>query len=1023
MRFLPRSLGVFRMRARLTLALVSAAVAAVAAGCTTSTSNGTVTVAITPAGPVNAVPGGAPTGFSAQTSNTSNQVTWTLTPPAGAGTISPNTGRSVIYTPPATASAPTTVTLTAVVNGVGINASVTINLAPSVVTAQTIPSLKAAVTVTYDSRDIPNISCQTQLDCFTVQGYLHARDRLFEMDFLRREAEGKLSEILGEAALSQDEQFRTLFTTPFSSPPGQSLGNALTGVLPADELAILQAYSNGANAYISAMQAGDPSAPFPAEYGQLAIPFTLGPSVIELWTPSDTMAIVRLFQFQLSETLSDEIDNTLFLQAYGQGPLVDFAKVNAWLRCQQPVPNAYTITAAVAGTPPVAASRPLAPPKGALSVPTFAGGTQGLRALSDRLKALKQSFSSAYERAGSNNWVVKGTSSASGASMVANDPHLPLQYPPLFHLSSLTSTDGLEAIGAAFPGTPGYEIGRSTHIGWGVTVVGYDVTDVYLETIDPTTGKVLFGPPGSEVSLIVVPSPITVRTGSVGTTGDTKTVPYAVELMPFHGPIVQQLSSTQLLSMRWVGLEISRCGATSNLPCNPLKAFLGLLTAANVDAAFAVLANYDTGAQNFVIADDTGNIGYDPHAFVPLRPWAGNAVNLGPAGTFNLWPWAALPGVGVAEWGDGTGNLWIPDAQLPQGKNPTKGYFATANAAPWAKNCTTDPTIPIPFSLGLSPTAAPATPYLSFAWDDATAFRASRIDARLAGYTADGGTVSLADMQSIQTDHVATIAGAFLPLMPAPSSSTGSYAAAMTLMGSWQTNGLNCPSGLTGTDPVASLPDTSGTNAQDSAACLLFHAFLNRLLVTVFTPSLAPVGLGVNAVNAIKAMLFMLTPGLPIVDQTFCAPQTCAQQAQAAMTTAYDQVSQTFGAQSNWIWGRVHTMTPASYGAAAGVTGNNYNPGPFARPGGAFTVDVGNPGLRADNVLSFPYGSGSNVRWIAVLDGSATKEQLPGPIEDGPFYSSSPGLLGQYVSNDYFDFPWGATAISASTVRTQTFSP
>jgi hypothetical protein len=63
------------------------------------------------------------------------------------------------------------------------------------------------------------------------------------------------------------------------------------------------------------------------------------------------------------------------------------------------------------------------------------------------------------------------------------------------------------------------------------------------------------------------------------------------------------------------------------------------------------------------------------------------------------------------------------------------------------------------------------------------------------------------------------------------------------------------------------------------------------------------------------------------------------------------------------------------------------------------------------------------VRWIAALDGSATKEQLPGPIEDGPFYASTPGLLGQYVNNEYFDFPFGAAAISATTVRTQTFSP
>ncbi len=1005
------------MRARLPLALVSAALTVAAAGCSTSTSSGgTVAVTITPAGPVSAAPGGSVAGFTARTYNTSNNVTWSLSPATGAGTISPTTGRSIIYTPPAAIGSATSVTLTASVNGA--SATATINLAPTVVTAQTIPGLSAPVTVTYDARDIPNINCQSQLDCFAVQGYLHAHDRLFEMDILRRTAEGKLSELLGNAELATDIQFRTLFTTPFSNPPGMSLGEALVGELGTNELNILQAYAQGVNAYITAMKNGDPSAPFPGEYGLLL--YTVTPAIVAEWLPSDTLAMARLFQFQLSETLSDETNNGLFLQTYAQGPSEDLAKVNAWLRCQQPVPNAYTIASAVAGTGGPVASKAAGSTAltSKLSVPALQGATEGLRALSARLANLRRAFANPGERAGSNNWVVNGTSSASGAAMVANDPHLSLQYPPLFHLSSLTSTDGLQVVGGVFPGIPGALIGRSAHIGWGVTVVGYDVTDVYLETLDPSTGNIIFG--GGEVPLVAVPQTVTVRIANAGTTPDTMTVPITVLLSPVHGPIVQQLSPTQLLSMRWTGLEVNRCGATSNQPCNPLRAFLGLLTAANVEAAFAALAFYDTGAQNFVIADDTGNIGYDPHAFVPQRPWAGNVVNLGPAGTFTLLPWAPLPGVGVAEWGDGQGNLWVPDAQLPQGMNPARGFFATANAAPWAQNCTTDPTIPAPLSLGLASSGPPAVPYLSFAWDDPTAFRAGRIDTLLTAYTADGGTVSLADMQTIQTDHVATIAASFLPLLPTPSSTTGSYAAAMQLMTTWQTDGLNCPSGLTGTDPVASLPDTSGTNAQDSAACLLFHAFLNRFLTDVFTAPLAAAGQGVDPVNAIKAALFMLTPGLPGAYQTFCANQNCAAQAQTDMAAAYDQVSQTFGGQSNWIWGRVHSMAPQSlvFPLIQGL----YNPGPYARPGGAFTVDVGSPSLRTDNVLSFPYGAGSNVRWIAVLDGSATKEQLPGPIVDGPLYPGSPGLLGQYVVNQYFDFPWGASAISAATVRTQTFS-
>ena len=1001
------------MRARLTFTLLSFVLGALAVGCT-STTNGTATIALTPAGPVTAVAGGAPIGFSAATANTSDVVTWTLSPAAGAGTISPSTGRSVFYTPPATASASTAVVLTASVSGV--SASATINVGPGTITSVTIPSLSAAVTVTYDDRDIPNISCQKKLDCFAVQGYLHAHDRLFEMDILRRTAEGKLSEIIGDSELGMDLQFRTLFMTPFSVPtgtstPGQPLGDALVQALTADPdpdsqeaLAVITAYTNGVNAYISAMKANDPSAPFPAEYGMLLYP--LSPSVVAAWLPRDTLAIARLQQFELSETLSDEIDNGLFLATYalGENPNVpvDLNKVNAWIRCQQPLPAFTYPAASVASRPPVSSK---AAALKAPAIPALSGATQGLRELSARLKALKKVFSTNGERAGSNNWVVKGTSAASGASMVANDPHLSLNYPPLFHLSSLTG-DGLQVVGGTFPGIPGALIGRSAHLGWGVTVVGYDVTDVYLETFADASHFMFTPGPSGKAAIIPVPQTISYITAT-----GMKTQNGVVLLSQFHGPIVGG-SATQPVSMRWTGLEVNRCGPTSNQTCNPFKAFFGLLTAASVADAFVSLAAYDTGAQNFVLADDSGNIGFDPHAFVPQRPWTANA---------SLLAWAPLPGTGVAEWGGADGSLWVPDALLPHSQNPDAGFLATANAAPTDAYCTQDITIPAPFSLGLGTGSAPTVPYLSFDWDDPTAFRASRIDTRLAGYTANGGKVSESDMESIQTDHVATIAASFLPLMPAPTSTTDSYGKAMALMSAWTTDGLNCPTGLQGTDPVASPPDPDAMNAQDSSACLLFHAFLNRLLVTVFTEPLAAAGLGIDGGKAIKAILFMLTPGLPSSVQSFCAPMTCQAQAQAAMTASYNQLTQELGAQSNWIWGRLHSMSPQSlvFPLVAGL----FNPGPYARPGGAFTVDVGNPGLRSDNVLSFQYGSGSNVRWIAVLDGSTTKDQLPGPEIDGPLYPGSPGLLGQYVVNEYFDFPYGAAAISAATVRTQTFSP
>jgi penicillin amidase len=989
------------MRARPALVLMAGFLGVAGVGCSTDVGNlpdgGSAAITLLPAGPILTTAGGPSTSFTALTS-TGGTVAWTLSP--AVGTISPTSGLSNTYTPPATATAAAQVTLTATLSGGGGSASVAITVAANSITipAGKIPGLTATVTVTFDERDIPNIACTKQEDCFAVQGYIHARDRLFEMDVFRRTALGEMAELVGDNALASDKQFRTLFMTR----DGQRLANALVATLDADTRSKVEAYARGVTTYITQMKAGDPAAPMPAEYGMLLYPVPA--SAIRDWTVADTLAEARLFQFQLSETLSKEIDVGQFYLTYGPGaPLEDLGKVNAWIRCQQPIP-AFTLSAnAVApggGTTAAAARAPVP------AMPHLKDAAQTLRELSARLHQIPGPFVPVGDRAGSNNWVIKGTSSATGKSMVANDPHLSLNYPPLFHLATLTG-DGLQVLGGAFPGVPGALIGRGAHVAWGVTVVGYDVTDVYVEQVAGATPQgvpqITFLPAaGGKVTLIPVQQTVGIRT-SAGIQTQTITV----LVSPPHGPIIGQISATQLLSMRWTGLELT----------NDVKAFLGLLQAPDVNGAFVALKDYSTGAQNFVLADDQGNIGYDPHALVPQRPWAGGTVNLG-TGDIHLFPWAPLPGVGVAEWGIPGGALWIPDDQLPQGKNPAKGYFATANSAPSDIYCVNNNPLPA------------GVPYLSFDWDDPTGFRAGEIMKRLGALTADGGTVALSDMEAIQTDHIATMAAAFMPAIQrqAPAGNA-SYDSAKALMTAWNTSGLDCPTGLVGTDPTAAVNDPDPGVTRDSSACLLFHAFLNRLLVNVFAADLALAGQGIESGNSIRGMLYMLTPGLPAAAQTFCVPlgaapaaTSCDAQVVTAMTGAYDALTQAFGAQSagNWRWGRLHTMSPKSlvFPLVAGF----FNPGPYARPGGAFTVDVGTPSLHTNDALIFQYGSGSNVRYIAITDGSATKMQLPGPIVDGPLYPGSPGLLGQYVVNQYFDFPYGSSQIAAATVRTQTFS-
>jgi penicillin amidase len=939
-------------------------------------------------------------------------VTWTL---SGPGALSGTTGAQVVYRPPAGFAAGTHSTLTAQASGQ--SASVQLNLVAPVVPAQTIPNLTAAVQVTYDAQDIPHIFCSAINDCLAVQGFIQARDRLFQMDLFRRTARGQLASLVGPLQVGQDQQLLTLFTTR----DGKRIEDELVAALDADTKSKLTAFTTGVNAYLEVLAANP--ALLPAEYAQL--PFPIRPADIPQWTLQDTLGIGRLQQFQLSETIEKETNYGLFAATYGPGGThPDANKMTAWIRARQGIPS-YTISGAVIRPPALRGS----PAPALAPAPDLSRWGDALAGVRRAMSELRSILGTLGIDAGSNNWVVDGAHSATGKAMVANDPHLSLQYPPLFHLSAMTATDnsGLDTQGGAFPGVPGNLIGRGKHVGWGDTVVGYDVTDLYLETLTPCATSpaglcAQFN--GAPVPILPVPLSIKVR-GS----GGLSSQPFTVLLVPHHGPIIQ-FDQTHLtaVSMRWTGHEIT----------NDVRAFLNLNLATAVgnetlppNSAFAALKDIGTGAQNFVLADDQGNIGYDPHALVPKRPWAGSA----PAG-IPLLPWFPLPGDGSAEWGTGSAgdncagvppNLpadtcWVADADLPFAVNPSKGYLATANSDPRGDGDDNNPIV-----------NPGGTPYLSLDWDDSTGVRIARITDLLGPKTANGGKVALSDMVAVQSDHVSRLAQQLFPALPPASGQSASYQSALTLLTTWKGNGYDCPSGLTGSDPNGAA-STDGTVLTNSAACLLFHTFVRDLLNDIFNDDLALAKVPADGGIEIRTLLFLIT--LPANDPgaNFCnnvnssgavvAAHSCAEQMVIALGGAFDKVTATYGsAQNNWIWGRVHTMSTAS--PASPLIANGFTTGPFARPGGALTVDVGNPVSSQSSVNGFAYTSGSNLRFIAVMDpaNAQTKMQLPGPQRDVPtLFSSGPNLLGSYVLNQYFDFLY-SHQVDAAAASVQTFNP
>lgn len=985
---------------------------------------------------VSIAPGGSVTVagavlLTATVSNSTAVVAWSL---VGPGSLSGTSGRQVTYRAPQPIGGALTATVTATAESA--TATVTLNLVPPPLAAAKVPGLTGKVSVTYDQYDIPHIACAAAKDCYAVWGYLHARDRLFPMDFYRRVGRGRLAELLGVFGLEQDVQLRTLFTTRDGKRVEDGLVAALDPASP--ERARMDAYVAGINARLAELRA-NPALKLPGEYAQLLFPVTAAD--IPDWTPADLMAMMRLFQFQLSESLFEELDFTRFAGAYG----ADAGKMKAYVRSAAPPQGRKHTCPAGSCAERGPADEPKAAPRAAQApapaVPDVAAWGPLLDAAAARLARVRETIRPLGEGAGSNNWVVDAAHSASGKAMVANDPHLSLAYPPAFHLATLTSSnaaDALDAAGAAFPGLPAFTMGRSAHVAWGVTVVGYDVSDLYLEQVVPAgtplpngacpaaalAGCAVFN--GAGVPLLPVPEKFKVRVGA-GSAGlvDAATVPGLsvppmLLVVPHHGPIIQLDTTTgKGLSARWTGQENNT---------QDIKAFMGLNVAADVDAAMAAVDFFTTGAQNFVFGDDKGNIGFNPHAWVPVRSFADPAI----AGADTRPPWFALPGGGGYEWGTGVASdncagtganqpkraCWLADDKLPRGKNPAKGFFATANSDPLG---VTDDNNPLAHQ-----------PYLSFAWDDSTGFRESRIVSRLEALTAGGGKVSLADMQALQADHVSTVGAAFVDVITAlPASSNATFEAGRALLAQWKADGYDCPTGLLGIDPKGPI-DPDATRSRDSSACFLFHAFLRTLLQSVFADDLALAGVGLSARDGVKSMLYMLTPGTPASEQSLCndvnsrgvpvATHTCYEQVGIALVTAYATLNASLGAEASWRWGRVHTSRPLSLGAP--LVAEGYQPGPYARPGGAFTVDVGNPSVSQKGLTTFNYGSSAQVRHISVMDPAAPilKMQLPGPERDGPSdVFAGPSLLEEWMQNQYFDFAYGSQ-IAGAAVASQEFT-
>ncbi len=569
--------------------------------------------------------------------------------------------------------------------------------------------LAADVTVQRDASGVPTITADSSEDLFFAQGFVHAQDRFFEMDFRRHVTAGRVAELFGESQAGTDAFLRTLGWRTTAEAEVEAMDEQTRGYY--------EAYAAGVNAYLGSRSGAELS----LEYAVLGLQ---NPDYEpEPWEPADSVAWLKAMAWDLRTNVEDETERALLAAdlADGDDP-EDTRALLAKLYPAYPFDRNPVIVPQISTVDPIDTTADTA----AFTLPAPDGEVQQAvttiewQETANVIEAASVLVGDAGEGIGSNSWVVSGELTASGMPLLANDPHLGASLPSVWYQVQLRcSTVGedcpFDVGGFSFSGLPGIVIGHNQRVAWGFTNLTTDVTDLYVERIEGDA----YWRDGALV-------PLEERTETIAVAGGDD-----IELTirsTVHGPIISGLTddftaiaddpsaalraegtaptapgsdaAEYAVSLRWTALD----------PGTTATAIFALSTAQDFDDFRAAAALFDVPAQNLIYADVDGNIGYQTPGRLPVRG-AGDG-------------WMPQPGWDSSY--DWTG--YIPFEELPVAYNPASGYIVTANNA-----IVTDD----------------YDYFLSRDWDQG--YRAARI-AHLIERRAAAGPLTAQDMRDIQMD-------------------------------------------------------------------------------------------------------------------------------------------------------------------------------------------------------------------------------------------------------------------------------
>ena len=560
-----------------------------------------------------------------------------------------------------------------------------------------LPGLVEPVTIVRDANAVPHITATTEADGWYALGLAHAQDRLWQMELSRRAAQGRLSALLGPRTVDLDRLVKTLNLYGLSS--------AAVEHQSAETRAALDAYAAGVNAWIRHVNSN--------ALGRGAPEFFAFGSDLSPWTAADSISILKMMALRLSASARNEVRRAQTVLTLPPERVVDILP-------EYPVPAQISPARPRADLPGLDRARMLLPGTARMAAgpPAHPHPPSGQRpvlddahdAIDPLLTALGPSPMPELSRA-SNAWAVDGTRTATGKSLLANDPHLWLSAPAVWYLAHV-ETPELAVIGGTLPGVPAVLVGRTRALGWGLTTANVDDQDLYIEEVNPENPDEYRLADGSW-------APFEDRSIRIEVAGRMPVT--EVVRATRHGPVLtgEQFGAHAITppghvaALAWTALEPADTTMT---------AVYDIMHADSLETAVRAAGKVVAPAQNITLADEDG-VAMVVAGAVPIRDR--NSLSQGacrPPGAHEANDWKGIR----------------PASQNPRTVRPISGAVANAN------NRTTDARYPN---------------HLSFDW--AYPYRIQRLNKELTGRAFH----SLDGFVALQTDSVSEMARAVLPLV------------------------------------------------------------------------------------------------------------------------------------------------------------------------------------------------------------------------------------------------------------------